>query len=159
VKGHTVTSRTVTSRAATKVVAVVVASLMAITACGSDNPSISSSAAAELETAVADVRAAIEAGDMARAQELLGTLRTTVAELTTIGAVRSDRALEINQAIAELDKQVVENTPTTTTTTTTSTTTTTTRPATTTSTSTTTTTEKPEKGKGRGNKKNNRDDD
>ena len=70
--------------------------VLAFSACGSTTDEISPSAATELEEDVAEVRAAVEAGDVARARDLLGTLRSTVVQLTTTGGITGDRALAIN---------------------------------------------------------------
>jgi hypothetical protein len=126
--------------------------VVSLVACGADTAEISPSAATELDTVVAEVREAVDAGDVERARELLSALRTTVVELTTTGGVTSDRALEINQAIAALDEQLGQVTTTTEAPATTTEAPTTTRaPATTTTVSTTTTDapERPGKGKGR----------
>jgi hypothetical protein len=114
---------------------------VALTACaGDDSNRMSASAAAELETAVHDVRVAVDAHDDATATARLADLRTRVTELATTNNVTSARALQIFDAITALEAQLAQRATTTTTTTAppTTTTTTTTRPPTTTGSTTTT---------------------
>jgi hypothetical protein len=152
-----------------KAVVAVVAAVAAVVlaSCGGDDASrMTPSAATELDAAVHDVRAAVDARDDATATSRLAALRTTVADLVTTGGITPTRAMEILDAITALETQLAQRAATSTTTTaptttttppTTTTSTTTTRAPTTTArpsttTSTTTTTTNPDRsGRGHGN--------
>jgi hypothetical protein len=108
---------------------------------------MSPAAETQLRTEVAAIRTSIEAGDEAGATAQLAQLRISVAALATSNYITADRALTINDAIAELEQQLAARVATTTTVTTAATVaaTTTTRPTTTTTPPTTTAAQGPGK--------------
>jgi hypothetical protein len=85
-------------------------------ACGQDAPDMSPAAETRLQTEVAAVRDAVEAGDDAGATAQLASLRTTVVELVGTNGITADRAIEINGAIARLERELAARASATTTT-------------------------------------------
>ena len=104
------------------VASMVLASAAFIGACGSDQPALTPTAATALQSQVADARAAVAAGQYARARALLDAIDARVAQLGAQGDVSDGRSTQLHHAVAEVRAALTAYVATT------STTTTTTRP-------------------------------
>ena len=102
------------------VVAVLVAGVLALSACGGGEPDVSEPAARLLDAQVAAVRTAAAGRDRAAAVEQLASLRANLARLRKQGEVSGDAAIRIGRAAdAVAARLTLIPLPTTTTTTTT----------------------------------------
>jgi hypothetical protein len=95
---------------------VVLAVLVVLAACGGDEPALEPQAADSLRARVAAVRAAARAGDSDEARSALAGFSRELDALEDAGAVRSDRAMELHAAAADVEEALATVPATTTTT-------------------------------------------
>ena len=84
------------------VLVVVIASAVLLSACGTDDPSMTTAAATALQAQVADARTAVANAEYAHARELLDGIDARAAQLAGQGDLSDGRATAVRDAVAEV---------------------------------------------------------
>ncbi len=103
------------------VLVAVIASAALLSACGTDETSMTTAAATALQAQVADARTAVATAEYAHARELLDGIDARTVQLARQGDLSDGRATAVRHAVAEVRAALTGYVATTTTTTTTTT--------------------------------------